>query len=307
MSSPSGEQLALFEVAWTPRRPLAGPKKTGPYRRMSRAHASAFPYVEANALVMKSLIITDVDVSGADWAAELAELPAPTYTATNPLTTTGHVVYGLQEPVCLTDAARRAPINLLARVEHGLSAVLEGDPGYGGRITKNPLNGAHTTLWGDRLYKLGDLASALQDIHALPSAGNPRRNVTQSVVGRNVTLFDLTRKWSYRAIRSFWGAPAADWERAVYAHATNTNETVIANEFAAGPLAYPEIGHLATSIARYVRRNFTPEAFIARQRAVGLKQTPEARRQGGVTGGIASGVARRAAVANRLSQIEVIS
>lgn len=300
-----GVQDALFEQAWNPRRPLAGPKKSGPYQRMSREHAATFPYVEANALVMKSLIITDVDVAGADWAADLAGLPAPTYTATNPHTTTGHVVYGLDAPVCLTDAARRRPINLLARIEHGLNTVLEGDPAYGGRITKNPLNDAHVTLWGERLYNLKELASALDDLHALPTAGNARRNVTHSIVGRNVALFDLTRKWAYRAIRSYWDAPAAEWDRAVYAHATHANETIIANEFSAGPLAFPEVAGIVRSIARYVRRNNTPESFAARQRAVGLMQKPENRRRAAQSKGRKSGETRRLRALERAYLLEV--
>ena len=39
--------------------------------------------------------------------------------------------------VRLTDAGHRAPVNLLARIEQGLTDVLDGDIGYGGRITKN--------------------------------------------------------------------------------------------------------------------------------------------------------------------------
>lgn len=82
----------------------------------------------------------------------------------NPHTRSGHIVYALEAPVCLTDAGHRAPVNLLARVEQGLTDVLGGDIGYGGRITKNPTHTAHMPLWGasEALYGLKNLAKALR-------------------------------------------------------------------------------------------------------------------------------------------------
>jgi len=226
-------------------------------------------YVEPNAShVLQSLIVTDRDFSGTDWAADHAGLPEPSYVALNPHTTTGHIVYALKDPVCLTDAARRPPVNLLARVEHGLSVILDGDPGYGGSLTKNPFHAQHATLWGPQtaLYGLNALARALDELGALPSARNPRRNVQRSAVGRNVALFDETRMWAYRAIRRYWHAEAAEWTRAVYRQATNTNETVIGNDFTTGPLSYTEVGYIATSVAHWVRtrvreRAKTPEQY----------------------------------------------
>lgn len=251
----------LFPGSWLPRRPLASWQKTGPYRHMKRANALELPYVESNPLVMRSLVITDRDASDADYAAELAHLPAPSYVALNPHTKAGHIVYGLKNPVCLSDAARRRPVNLLARIEHGLNTALDGDPSYGGRITKNPLNAQHVTLWGEALYSLYELAKALDDIKALPSAGNPRKTVQTSIVGRNCSLFDITRRWAYRGISNYWKAPAEAWERAVYSHATEVNETIIANDFTTGPLSWTEVTHISRSIARWTRRNFSPEEF----------------------------------------------
>ena len=67
---PTGEQLALFEASYRPRRPLCGPSKSGPYRRRERASAlSESPYIEVNPLCIQSLIVTDVD------AGDVAGLP----------------------------------------------------------------------------------------------------------------------------------------------------------------------------------------------------------------------------------------
>lgn len=128
-------------------------------------------YIETNPIAMQSLIVTDHDGADADFIADLVGLPQPSWVAMNPHTRSGHIVYALSSPVCLTDAAHRAPVNLLARVEQGLTDVLGGDIGYGGRITKNPKNPVHMPIWGDSeaLYGLRELAEALGDVGALPA------------------------------------------------------------------------------------------------------------------------------------------
>lgn len=279
-------QLKLFAGTWLPRAPLASNHKQGPYYRHRRDEALGMAYIEANPLVMQSLVVIDRDHSDTDLAADLAGLPAPTYIASNPHTGTGHIVYGLSSPVCLTDAAHRRPINLLARIEQGLTTVLDGDPAYGGRITKNPLVAPHVTLWGDQTYELRTLAQALDDLGALPDTNNPRKTLTASALGRNVALFDLTRHWAYRAIRTHWDGPQGAWETDVFAHAWQHNETTIANDFTRGPLPYTEVHHLAQSIARWTWRNMTRQSFSARQSALG--------KHGGKVGGPKSGAARRA-------------
>lgn len=265
------DQRKWFAGTWLPRAPLASDHKQGPYFRHHRADALGMAYIEANPLVMQSLVVIDRDHTDTDLAAELAGLPRPTYVASNPHTGTGHVVYGLSTPVCLTDAAHRRPINLLARIEQGLTTILDGDAAYGGRITKNPLVAPHVTLWGDELYELRTLAQILGDLGALPGANNPRKTLTSSALGRNVALFDLTRAWAYRAIRPHWGGPQRAWDADVLAYAWRHNETVIANDFKRGPLAYTEVQHLAQSIARWTWRNMTRESFSARQRAIGKR------------------------------------
>src|SRR5690625_1567268 len=263
------ERHEIFPGAHKSRKPLAAMHKTGPYQHMRREKALGFEYIESNPLVLRSLIVTDRDAADADWQAGLVGLPEPSYVAMNPHTTSGHIVYALKDPVCLTDSARRRPVNLLARIEHGLNTVLEGDASYGGRFTKNPLGATHLTLWGDALYSLGDLAKALDEIKALPGTGNPRKTVQTSAIGRNVSLFNVTRRWSYDAIRkyNYWHGAIPEWERAVRTHAHEVNETIIANDFTCGPLSYGEVHSVSRSIARWVWRNFSPEEFSAIQRA----------------------------------------
>jgi len=244
-----------WERHWLPRAPLAGRAKASGYYRTTRERALTLPYIEANPAVLRSLVVTDHDGGDADLQAELAGLPAPSYVALNPATRAGHIVYALHTPVVLTDAARRAPVNLLARIEHGLVSSLGGDVAYGGRITKNPQHVQdHLALWGPStaVYGLRDLAAALDRIGALPGAGKPREHVTTSAVGRNVALFDDVRRWSYRR-RGDYTSPS-EWDRDVFAWAWQHNETVIAENFTRGPLSAGEVQHLARSVSRWTWR-----------------------------------------------------
>lgn len=255
MNSAAGEVFS-FEGSWLPRAPLAGASKAGPYWRTTRETALALPYVEANPRALQSLIVTDVDSGDADELAGLLGLPAPSYVALNPHTKAGHVVYGLEHPVCLTDSANRRPVNLLARVETGFTTILGGDTAYGGRITKNPHHGEHTTLWGDfdNLYNLRDLAAALTALGALPRYDD-RRALQVSAIGRNVALFDLARTWAYRRRGHY--RDRTEWEEVVHAYAWDRNLTTIADNFTKGPMDPTEVKHLARSIARWTWRNIT--------------------------------------------------
>jgi hypothetical protein len=259
----------LFPEAWLHERPRVTDRKGNPTFRVSRADALGFPYVEPNVTgVIQSLVITDRDKPDADRIAGILGLPEPSWIAVNPATTSGHIVYALKDPVPLTDAARRPPVNLLARIEHGLATVLDGDPGYTGGLTKNPVHPWHPTLWGpqEARYGLRELARALDGLGALPGPGKPRQRVQRSAVGRNVALFDDTRQWAYKAVRAHWGEKPTVWERVVRSQAWELNETRIANDFTTGPLSYPEVTYLAHSIATWVWARFTPEKFIQHQR-----------------------------------------
>lgn len=271
----------LFAEAWMPERPRAMPAKQGPAWRMPREAALGFPYIETNATgVFQNLVVTDRDWADTDHAPSLLGLPPPSWVSTNAHTTAGHIAYALKHGVCLTDAARRPPVNLLARIEHGLVDVLDGDPGYTGTFTKNPTHHQHPTLWGppEARYSLRELASALDALGALPTARNPRKHVTRSGIGRNCDLFDTTRHWGYEAIRRFWGGPLADWHQAVFTYAWQHNETVIANDFTTGPLSATEVSYLAASVTHWIWHRFTPDRYTEIQSDRG-KKSGQARRE----------------------------
>ena len=264
-----------FHEVWQPHRPLAG-AKTGPKRRMSRTKALDQSYIEANVTsVLQSLVIVDHDDGEASRAAHELGLPPSWVAATPDGSDHGHLVYALGGPVCLTDCARRPPVNYLARIEHGLNNLLGGDPAYAGTFTKNPHHQDHLTLWGpaSAVYGLHQLATALRELHALPAAGKPRRNVTTSSVGRNVALFDILRHYAYPR-RGNHTNPHT-WETHLHHYATEKNQTIIANEFTKGPLRDGELNAITRSVARWTWRNITrtlSQEQARRARMLGAKR-----------------------------------
>jgi hypothetical protein len=277
MNSPGMREV--FEGWWLPHAPLSAPGKDGPYFRASRELALTQPYIEANPLVLCSLIVTDTDNGDADEVAGLLGLPQPSYIAINPHTRNGHITYAV-EPVCLTDAAHRRPVNLLARVETGFTTVLGGDVAYGGRTTKNPLHDDHTTIWGGSgaRYGLRELAAALDVLGALPKYDN-HRAVTISGVGRNCALFELLRRWAYRRRADY--RDHGEWREVVHAYALHLNATTIADNFTRGPMDGGEVRHLARSVADWtwtkIQRTFEQEQ--ARRGGVGGRNGTGAAKQ----------------------------
>lgn len=267
------DQTVLFEQSYLPHAPLAAMVKTGPYRRTSRENALALPYIEANPACIQSLIIADIDAADVIDLPRLCGLPPATWSVRtqNPVGT-GHIGYALADPVCLTNAAKRRPVNLLARVETGITTVLGGDPAYSGRIMKNPLapGDNQLTLWDEDFpcYGLYELAAALDKIRALPAATDPRPRHT-SGVGRNVDIFDRLRCWGYRAIKHYWADEQEAWLEAVAIKATDLN-LALENE-SREPLPEKEIRRLARSVAWWIWQKFTPAAFSTIQSYRGRK------------------------------------
>jgi hypothetical protein len=259
---------SIFEATYLPRRPLASDEKSGGYRRYAREQALTKHYIESNPKSLRNLIVVDSDFSDTLANVGLSDLPQPLYAVTNLYTGTGHIVYALKDPVCLTDAGRRAPVNLLARVEQGLNLHFQGDPAYLNGITKNPLApplANITTEFNSRGYTLAELAAPLAELGLLEPA-TARKRLFLSSVGRNVSLFESTRLWAYKAIRgSFDDIASGGWDKRVLQFAWEINETEISAEFAAGALSFNEVKGLAQSVSRWTARKFSAGAFQKRQ------------------------------------------
>lgn len=247
-------QGALFDARWLVQSPyVADDLKAGCWRE-PRAKAIARRYVQVNSPGLVWCVVIDVDHDDADWAADRADLPEPSWTAVNPFNGHAHVAYVLEVPVARSDAARTRPLRFLARIEAGLIDALGGDLAYAGLLTKNPVHQSWVTRWcsEDGVYTLGDLATALGD--RLPKQ-LPRKIERSHGLGRNCTLFNELRTWAYTAIRRHREDGRDAWEEMTLAWATSINARF------PEPLEAREVRDTAHSVAKWVWQNFSEDQF----------------------------------------------
>lgn len=252
------EQLDLFQASRWPKRPYCSDDLSAGLRIRSLAQALTKPYIQANPPHLRVWSIHDCDYPGAAIAWESAGLPPPTWAAANRQNAHAHLVWGLSAPVLVDGlGARDAPMRYLAAIESYMRERLRADPGYTGLITKNPMHPLWRVLHGPRLsYELHELAEWLPGLEK----HRPRRSAEAVGLGRNCTLFDRTAKWSYRAIRQYWGGGLSGWN--AWLSACNSQALLYNGDFQ-HPLDGREVWWIAKSVAKWVWRNFTPASFAA--------------------------------------------
>jgi len=261
---------AAWEQAWTPRRPLATDDLALGCWRTSRDRALTRRYLEHSPKALQAMLVIDVDHPDAlERAIGLPRHhPMPSWIAEG-VNGRGHVGWVLREPVVRTDAGHRRPLIFAAKVEEGLRRALDGDVGYAGLLTKNPLHPDWYPHWGRaEPYDLGELAQGLGDL--VPTK-LPRRTESTGL-GRNVTLFDDLRKWAYAARRRH--TVKAEWDVAVLEKAAEHNAAIPV------PLPPTEVRATAQSVGTWVwRRSFDEAGFrrvqTSRGRKGGRANTPE--------------------------------
>ena len=200
----------LWDRIWLPRRPLATDDPTTGLTRTSRTLALDRRLIETNPAALTSLLAVDVDHPDAliralwdraDWL--------PTVVTENPTSGHAHAIWALTAPVATTEYAHRRPLALAAAVTEGLRRSVDGDPSYGGLITKNPLNQDWIAHWvTNHTYGLKDRAGHLDDADLMPPTSWRRARRKNPVgLGRNCCLFETARTWAYREARHHWGDP----------------------------------------------------------------------------------------------------
>ena len=123
-------QAALFDARWLVQAPYVSDNLADGCWREPRAKAIARRYVQLNSPGLVWCVVIDVDHDDADWAADRAGLPEPSWTAVNPFNGHAHVAYILEVPVARSDVARTAPLRYLARVEAGAQGEHKLARGY---------------------------------------------------------------------------------------------------------------------------------------------------------------------------------
>lgn len=211
-------------------------------------------FIQPNVPWNWEFMVFDVDRPGAslDWFDR--GCPAPNIIAENPLNGHAHLFYGLQTPVHVHDGARNKPMRYAGAVNIALRRKLEADASYNGYLSKNPLH----PNWINEIvdpnpYTLDGLAGFL-DLEGLTDA---RKHLPQEGFGRNCTLFDETRFWSYRQIRIPQGWLSEDFFiSAVTQFAAGYNQLNFQD-----PLPWTEVKSIGKSVGRWTYRKMSPAGY----------------------------------------------
>lgn len=207
-------------------------------------------YIQHNGPTHLYWMAFDIDRPGAsiDWSDRGA--PPPNLTVKNQSNGHAHALYALSTAVRTAPDGRIGPLRYAAAVENALCEVLNADRGYAGLIVKNPLH-QHWQVqeWNDRAYELGELADYLD----LKTSKKPKI-VDDYGLGRNCTLFEELRRWSYRAIRQGWPA-YKQWLDACLTRAQGINLGF------SNPLPLSEVRATATSVAKWTHKRITEGDF----------------------------------------------
>ena len=131
-----------------------------------------------------------------------------------------HLLYALNIAVRTAPDSSVKALKYAAAIERSLCEKLCADVNYSGLICKNPFHLEWQVMeWREEAYTLDELADYL-DLSA-----SARRSIDKHYgMGRNCHLFEMTRKWAYRAIRQGW-PEFSQWLDAKYTHRNFTPET----------------------------------------------------------------------------------
>ncbi len=262
------EQMRLFESAWPPSfdyiaerfpyRPRVSNDLEAGSTVRSRSEALGWRYIQHNQPTMDHVIVIDYDAPDGIPVHEIwqmAGLKKPTWIAATDGTPRGHLAYAIAAPVCTSDAARLGPLRYLAAIEAAYRNAVNGDRGYSGLLTKNPV---HPDAWQvdwlePRAYTLAELAEPV----TLPKLSSRKAlpPVEPIGLGRKVLTFDTVRHWAYVAIRQYWALGADAWHRAVRQKVDEIGQSF------EDPLPESHRRSIAKSIAKWTWRNTTPESF----------------------------------------------
>ena len=249
-----------------PYKPFCSFGKGGKTLIRSKKHAIQYPLIQVNHVHTVQYLIFDIDAPDAYLHFFDENLPVPTWIAKNKKNGHCHVCYELKTPVCKTANAKLEPLRYLASIEYTYAKKLGADLRYSGLLTKNPVDRDwEVTLLNPRPFELGELADYV-DLETKPKKTENEKNEV-SGLGRNCMMFDVVRKWAYKAIRACLGDGYDSWYQKVL------NMSLDANGAFLDPLPYSEVKATAKSIARYCwkKDGYHYQEFIDRQSRKGSK------------------------------------
>ncbi len=260
-------QLKLFETA-LPKKPYCTDELASGLLIRAKGQAVRKRYVQHNEPNSMLWLAFDIDRPVCPEEIDWIGLPPPNLFIQNPKNKQAHLLYSLSIPVHLNAESSPKAMRFAAAVDIGMTRKLEADAGYAGLICKNPLHKHWNTIaLNDESYDLSYLA----DFVDLDFARDKRKNLPAIGLGRNVTLFDRTREWTYTEVRKHRGSDFNSFYEAVFAKAMAYNDF-------SSPLALSEIKATAKSISKWTWRQDgrAEDAFKQRQSFKG-KRSGEAR------------------------------
>ena len=226
-----------------PRRPLCSEKPSNGSWHAKQSLALLQPYIQINPPRTALWLSFDVDRPAGGLAWQEANLPQPAWSCTTRKNGYGHLVYGLEVPVCGNDLSNKA-VRYLEAIKEGYRSKLGADLGFAGLLTKNPRHPDWLVEIGlQKLWTLGELAEYV----TLPSTCFLFRQEKQvGGLGRNCDTFDRLRFWAYRAIGDYRKKGEENW-----AYATKEKLEQL-NELNSPPLQSNELKHILKSVSKWV-------------------------------------------------------
>jgi len=243
------EQLKLFKKN-LPRKPYCSDDLESGLRIRNAANAALYRYIQPNNPNSKLWLLFDIDrATGPEELTDELLLPSPTLWVQNRKNGHAHALYALENAVHFNSNSSQSAIRYAAAIDVALSQKMNADAGYSGLICKNPLNDYWRTYATGGQYDLHDLSEFVD----LNKYKDKRKNLPEIGLGRNCTVFNNLRLWSYKAIRQGW--PDYDrWLMACEARAS------MYNNFKPG-LDVSEIKQIAKSVAKWTYNHFSRDGF----------------------------------------------
>ena len=264
--APQSTALEVF-VDNLPRRPYCTDNPRLGQTVRSKEKALLFSHIQPNTSGKVVWLAYDVDHTDGATIWDRLNAPPPTLSIKNRINGHAHLLYALETPVPRTQAARIRPLFYLAAVQEGLRRKLEADPGYSGRLCKNPLHERWETQSWAGAYSLAHLS----DWIVLPSPNDMKRRVRNpdyAGLGRNCELHERLRLEAYRLVKSYWIPNGFEsFKDDVRRRADELNA-----EHFKEPLPMTEVKSLAASIARWVWSKFSSADFRKIQSVRGAKK-----------------------------------
>ncbi len=261
----SGQEPSLQEAFRNliPSNPYCADNLSDGLQIRSRSSALQKRFIQLNGPSTFQWMVHDLDIPGAYFAHDDANLPPPNVIMINPDNGHAHACYLLDTPVARHHAARDKPLRFFAACERGVGRRLGADRAYAGLIAKNPLHPAWHVEWRrESPYSLTEIEGHLfeRDMRFEPSVAS------SFGAGRNVMIFEELRAIAYREVRKFQEQIGFDaWHNRCMTLALALNLQF--------PKALPlsEIRAIAKSVARWTWKHFSADKFSARQSYLGKR------------------------------------